>query len=122
MSINQWNEDRLNEHLRNMDEKIEPIETPIMSINQWNEPPEAKYNEIDVLTEILYEVKRAEEKFPTWPTDIIHAVAIVNKESGEAIRAALQYKYENGTLEAIEKELIQTAAMCLRCLYNLPKF
>jgi hypothetical protein len=74
------------------------------------------------MSTILSELIRAENKFPTWPDDIIHAVSIVNEESGEAIRAALQYKYENGTLEAIEKELIQTAAMCLRCLYNLPKF
>ena len=113
MNINQWNEDRLNEHLKKMDE-------PERIDNQWDRFDYSK--EINHVGEILQEYTKATIKFPTFPTDIIHAVAIVNEESGEAIRAALQYKYENGTLEAIEKELIQTAAMCLRCLYNLPKF
>jgi NTP pyrophosphatase (non-canonical NTP hydrolase) len=74
---------------------------------------------VNYMDAILEELKKAELMHPDWPKDIIHAVAIMQEESGEAIRAAIQYTYEKGTQEAIEKELIQTAAMCLRCLFNL---
>lgn len=77
-----------------------------------------KENYIDA---IQSELKKAQEKHPAWPTDIIHAVAIMQEEAGEAIRAAIQYEYEDGELAEVQKELIQTAAMCLRCLYNLAK-
>jgi len=64
------------------------------------------------------ELERAEKKFPTYPTDIIHQVSIMNEEAGETIRAALMYTYENGSLDDIRTEIIQTAAMCLRWLRN----
>ena len=62
---------------------------------------------------------KAESKHPFWPTDILHQIAIVNEESGEATRAALQYQYEKGELKEVQTELIQTAAMCIRMLKNL---
>ena len=89
---------------------------------------------------ILAEYRRAKDLHPLWPDDIIHAVAIMCEESGEAIdafikledcikrmmshstkaiRAALNMQYENGNIEDVEKELIETAAMCLRCLVNM---
>ena len=89
---------------------------------------------------ILAEYRRAKDLYPLWPDDIIHAVAIMCEESGEAvdafikledsikkiivhstkaIRSALHMQYENGNIEDVEEELIQTAAMCLRCLVNL---
>ncbi len=68
---------------------------------------------------ILAEYRRAKDLHPLWPDDIIHAVAIMCEESGEAIRAALNLQYEDWNIEDVEKELIQTAAMCLRCLVNL---
>lgn len=68
---------------------------------------------------VLDELARAETKYPTWPTDMIHQVAIMQEESGEAIRAAINHVYHGEPLEDVRAELVQTAAMCLRCLKNL---
>ena len=65
------------------------------------------------------ELQRAIKKFPTFPDDIFHQIAIVNEESGEATRAVLHYQYEGGGLEDVRIELIQTAAMCIRMLDKL---
>ena len=73
------------------------------------------YNLIDILSE----VERAREKHPEWPDDIIHAVAIVAEESGEAVRAALNHVYHGGSIDEVRTELVQTAAMCIRMLENL---
>lgn len=79
-------------------------------------------SENTIIESILNELTRAETKFPFWPDDIIHAAAIVNEESGELIRAALQLKYEGGNLEECKKEAIQTAAMCIRFLKNIENY
>lgn len=70
------------------------------------------------IDEILKEVERAEKKHPLWPEDVIHQVAIIAEESGEAVRASLQLLYENGNLEELHKEVVQTAATCIRYLKN----
>jgi len=72
-----------------------------------------------ILEAILKEVERAERKFPDWPTDIIHAAAIVGEESGELTRAALQWTYEGGELIEAQKEAIQVAAMAIRFLNGM---
>ena len=68
---------------------------------------------------ILAELLRAEAKYPAWPADLIHQVAIMQEESGEAIRAALNHVYHGEPLADVRGELVQTAAMCLRCLKNM---
>ncbi len=76
----------------------------------------------DICEEITEEVIRAELKHPHWPADIIHQAAIVAEESGELVRASLNYCYESDTpedYEEIRKEAIQTAATCIRLLKNL---
>ena len=75
----------------------------------------------DITTAIEDEYYRAKDLHPNWPDDVIHQVAIMNEEAGESIRAALRLVYENGTIDELEKELIQTGAMVLRCLMNLEK-
>ena len=72
-----------------------------------------------LITIILAELRRAEAKYPGWPTDLIHQVAIMQEESGEAIRAALNHVYHGEQLADVRAELVQTAAMCLRCLKNM---
>ena len=71
------------------------------------------------VSDILQEYARAKRLHPRWPTDRIHAAAIVAEESGELIRAAVRHKYEGGDLEDIRTEAIQTAATCIRLLENL---
>lgn len=73
-----------------------------------------KYAPIDA------ELKRAETKHPVFPDDMFRQLAIMQEEAGEVTKAVLHYHYENGTLNDIREELIQTAAMCMRMLINLP--
>jgi len=68
---------------------------------------------------ILNEVKRAESKHPNWPEDMVYGMAIVTEESGEAMRAAVQYEMEDGHINEVKTELIHTAATCIRMLKNL---
>ena len=75
--------------------------------------------ESEIIGEVLDELLRAETKYPAWPTDLIHQVAIMQEESGEAIRAALNHVYHGEPLADVRAELVQTAAMCLRCLKNM---
>ena len=65
---------------------------------------------------IAAECDKACLKHPQWPSDPIHAAAIIAEESGELIRAALQNSYENGHEVEMTKEAIQTGAMALRFL------
>ena len=67
------------------------------------------------------EIALAQDKFPDFPTDPIHAVAIVGEEAGESIQAALQAVYESGDTARIKEELIQTAAMCARAYIMLER-
>jgi hypothetical protein len=71
---------------------------------------------------IFDELEKAERKHPLFPTDPIHAVAIMEEESGETMRAALRVVYENGDIDELKKELIQAGAMAVRCLINLHNF
>lgn len=73
----------------------------------------------NIIYQIKKELNRAKKKHPYFPTDIVHQVAIMNEEAGEAVRAANNYEYHGGVKENIRVELIQTAAMCIRCLENM---
>lgn len=69
------------------------------------------------------ELARAVAKFPTWPTDPMHALAVLGEEFGELTKAMLQHTYEphkGVTTEDIRDEAIQTAAMALRLAMSLP--
>lgn len=69
------------------------------------------------------ELARAVAKFPTWPSDPLHALAVLGEEFGELTKAMLQHTYEphkGVTSEDIRDEAIQTAAMALRLAMSLP--
>ena len=67
----------------------------------------------------MQELDRACEKHPQFPTDIIHQVAVVGEEAGEALRAAMNLAYEDGDVDELKKELVQTAASCIRVLFKI---
>lgn len=62
------------------------------------------------------ELQSAKKKHPNYPENLYKQVCIISEESGEIAKAVLQYEDENGSLEEIKKEIIQTAAMCMRML------
>lgn len=69
------------------------------------------------------ELARAVAKFPTWPTDPLHALALLGEEFGGLTKAMLQHTYEphkGVTQQDIRDEAIQTAAMALRLAMSLP--
>ena len=77
-----------------------------------------------VLKAVEEEVERAALKFPTWPTDPLHAVAVLGEEFGELTKAVLQHTYEphKATLEDVHAEAVQTAAMAVRFLMSLEEY
>lgn len=77
-----------------------------------------------VVQEVLDELNRAMEKFPTWPTDPLHALAIFNEEAGELSKAVLQQAYEPHKNEAgdVRKEAVQAAAMAIRFIASLYQY
>ena len=46
--------------------------------------PEQQTN--NTLNEVLAELNRATTKFPTWPTDPLHALAVLGEEFGASVR------------------------------------
>lgn len=79
----------------------------------------------DALTQaardVLAEVERATRKFPTWPTDPLHALAVLGEEFGELTKDMLQLTYEphKTSTENVRTEAMQTAAMALRLYMSL---
>lgn len=70
------------------------------------------------------EVERATRKFPTWPTDPLHALAVLGEEFGELTKETLQLTYEphKSTVEDFRKEAVQTAAMAMRFVMSLDAY
>lgn len=79
---------------------------------------------VDVLREILNELERATTKFPTWPTDPLHALAVLGEEFGELTKGMVQLTYEphKTSAEEVRTEAVQTAAMALRLAMSLGKY
>lgn len=70
--------------------------------------------EPDFCDRVFNEQVRASQLFPK----ANHLVLALAEESGEAVKAALDLKQKKGTRAELEKELIQTAAMCMRLYYE----
>jgi len=79
---------------------------------------------MNLIDEVKVELDRATKKFPTWPTDPLHALAVLGEEYGELNKAMLQLTYEptKSTKEEVRAEAIQTAAMALRLAMSLDRY
>jgi hypothetical protein len=75
----------------------------------------------EIYESIIIELESAKNKWPDYYSDIIHASGLICEEAGETIQAALDMTYDNGSIEDVRKEAIQTAAMCFRLLENIEK-
>jgi len=79
-----------------------------------------------VTAEIQVEIDRAVRKFPKWPTDPLHALAVLGEEYGELNKAVLQLTYEphkpGSSVQEVRKEAIQTAAMAMRFVMSLDRY
>lgn len=73
----------------------------------------------EVFDLIISELRAAEEKHPSWPADVIHAVGILAEEAGEAMKEAIDVTYKGKSTDDLKKELAQTGAMAIRALINL---
>ncbi len=81
-------------------------------------------NKAEIVAKICEEIDRATVKFPLWPDDPLHALAVVQEEIGELQKEILQSCYEPTKSNAftVEKEAIQTAAMAIRFLMSLDDY
>lgn len=77
--------------------------------------------EAEVMKAIHAELERAVAKFPTWPSDPLHALGVLHEEVGELSKEVLQLVYEphKSSLAAVRKEAVQAAAMAVRFLMSL---
>lgn len=77
-----------------------------------------------VFADVRAEMARAVLLFPTWPTDPLHALAVLGEEFGELNKAMLQLAYEprKSNRADVRKEAIQTAAMALRLAMSLERY
>lgn len=75
----------------------------------------------EIIEEIKLELTRAVVKFPTWPTDPVHASAVVMEEAGELDQSVLEHIYEphKSSRDDVRKEAVQTAAMAIRFLLSM---
>ena len=82
-------------------------------------------NFLDVTDLLFNELCNAENKFPDWPADYIHAAAIVSEEAGELVQAANDFVYpecrktDGDMKQKMRREAVQTGAMAIRFLLNM---
>jgi tellurite resistance protein len=72
-----------------------------------------------IIDSIFDELGAEKRERPVWPTDIVHAVALVGQSAGSAMQAALNCKYAHGELAHLRQKLARTAALCVRTMSNL---
>lgn len=102
-------------------EIAQQISTHLAAQSSQRDAAEAQ---VAALAPILAEVARATAKFPTWPTDPLHALAVVGEEFGELTKEVIQFTYERDKCKVgeLQKEAIQTAAMAIRFYLSLNEY
>lgn len=96
----------------------------VASVEICRHPAEPSTVAGPALLQVLEELDRAHLKFPTWPTDPLHALAVLGEEFGELTKDMLQLTYEphKTTAAKVRGEAIQTAAMALRIVASLDDY
>lgn len=86
--------------------------------------PDPKNEPGTVINLILAEIGAACTKHPNWPTDPLHALAVVNEELGELTKEILQFIYEphKAKPENILPEAIQLGAVVIRFILGLENY
>ena len=77
-----------------------------------------------VIESVFVALREAEDKHPGWPTDPIHAAAILGEEAGELLQAAIDFTYTKQPygVALMEKEAAQCAAMGIRFLLGMMRY
>lgn len=124
-----WQEHGLHQHLsdllRDHVHKGDPRDVANFCCFLWNRGEAiAPAAAPGALQDILAEVGRATRKFPTWPTDPLHALGVLGEEFGELTKAVMQATYEphKNRPDDVRSEAIQTAAMALRFVDSLDRY
>ena len=78
----------------------------------------------NALEMVQAELSRAMKKFPTWPTDPLHALVVYHEEKGELDKAVLQlvYEPEKSSYKHVLEEAVRRAAMAVRFLVGLQMY
>ncbi len=85
----------------------------------------------EIVARLIAELERATTKFPKWPTDPIHALAVVQEELGEVNCAVgklakevlqLCYEHHKASIAAVREEATQVAAMAIRFLFSVDRY
>lgn len=76
----------------------------------------------DAINLIIDELERATLAWPEWPTDPVHAAAVLAEEAGEVVQAALEFVYQDGDREPMGIEATQVGAMAIRFLMSFGKY
>ncbi len=74
-----------------------------------------------IYSEIRREVRRAKKLHPDWPVDIVHQVAKISEEAGEALKAANNNLEYGASKSFIRTEVIHCIATGIRYLEKNPK-
>ncbi|WP_145960323.1 hypothetical protein [Leminorella richardii] len=95
-----------------------------MAIAAWNrragiDTPSMETHIAPLVSLLVGELTRASIAHPKWPTDAVHASAILNEEAGELTQAAIDFHFYVDDRERMREEAIQVGAMALRFLMNL---
>lgn len=83
-------------------------------------------NEIyrEIVDDAMRELAYAEAKYPAWPTDPLHAIAVLGEEFGELTKATLQLTYQPEKVSRSElwSEAVQVVAMAMRFLASFDQY
>jgi hypothetical protein len=78
--------------------------------------------QFEITEAVINELEKAKKKHPNFPNDRIHQVNIMLEEAGEVSKAINEFAWNEGSINDVAEELIQTAAMCYRILETIQSY